>query len=186
MEFPAVTSGQMEEVDRILVEEYGFSVGQLMENAGYQVAEFVRQELDAREVQVCAGPGNNGGDGLVAARRLHLWGFDVSLVLASEGGEGLAADELERLEGLEVPVLEEMGEPDIVIDALIGYSLDGDPRPPFDRLIGEMNSSSATVVSVDIPSGVDADTGEERQPHVEADYTVTLALPFKGLERSDA
>ncbi len=187
MDVPTVSVDQMREVDEIVPEEYGITVSRMMENAGLQVAEFVRQEIDAETVHVYAGPGNNGGDGLVAARRLHLWGYDVAVGLASTDLDGIREEELDILEQLQVPVGGELdGSPDVIVDALIGYSLDGDPRPPFDAFIDDINGSEATVVSIDVPSGVDADTGAGRQPHVDADYTVTLALPFHGLEKADA
>ncbi|MFB6294868.1 MAG: NAD(P)H-hydrate epimerase [Candidatus Nanohaloarchaea archaeon] len=86
-----------------------------------------------------------------------------------------------------MPVVDEPGGgADAVIDALIGYSLDGAPRPPFDDLVQRIDAADATTVSVDVPSGVDADTGEGLQPHVAADHTVTLALPFQGFQESEA
>ncbi|MFB6294819.1 MAG: NAD(P)H-hydrate epimerase [Candidatus Nanohaloarchaea archaeon] len=187
MDFPTVSVDQMREVDELVPEEYGITVSRMMENAGYQVADFVRQVLDAETVHVYAGTGNNGGDALVAARRLHLWGYDVSVVLASCNLDGIRAEEHDILETLDIAIQDDPGgEADVVIDGLIGYNLDGAPRPPFDSLIAGINASDATVVSIDVPSGVDADTGEGMQPHVDADHTVTLALPFDGLDGYDA
>ncbi|MDY6768780.1 MAG: NAD(P)H-hydrate epimerase [Candidatus Nanohaloarchaea archaeon] len=81
----------------------------IMRNAGYQVADFIRQEPDPGTVHVYAGTGNNGGDGLVAVRRLHLWGYDVSVVLASRDLDGIRAEELDILEMLDVPVGRRVG-----------------------------------------------------------------------------
>lgn len=154
-----------------------------MENAGYQVADFVRRFHPGSRVAVYAGVGNNGGDAVAAARRLHGWGFDVEVVPASREMEGPPAEEMRILESLDVPVVDGPVEgPDLVVDGLIGYGLDGEPRPPFDRLIREVNDHGAETVSIDVPSGVDADTGEAVEPHVEADSTVTLGLPKTGLE----
>ncbi|MDY6769262.1 MAG: NAD(P)H-hydrate epimerase [Candidatus Nanohaloarchaea archaeon] len=187
MTLPVISVDQMRTVDEVVPDEYGITVSRMMENAGYQLAAFVRQEVDAERVHVYAGAGNNGGDGLAAARRLHLWGYDVAVMLASDELNGIREEELAILRRLDVPVDEQPEEaPDVIIDALIGYSLDGNPRPPFDGLIDVINESGATVVSVDVPSGVDAETGEEKQPHVHADYTVTLALPFDGFDDTDA
>ncbi|MDY6761792.1 MAG: NAD(P)H-hydrate epimerase [Candidatus Nanohaloarchaea archaeon] len=187
MHIPTVSVEQMREVDGAVPQEYGVTVSRMMENAGYQIADFVRQHLDADTVHVYTGTGNNGGDGLAAARRLHLWGYDVAVVAVSRDLDGIRQEELDILEALGVPVQDRAGgAADVVIDALIGYNLDGAPRSPFDHLIEEINAAAATAVSVDVPSGVDADTGEEMQPYVTADHTVTLALPFDGLRETDA
>lgn len=184
---PTVSTDQMRQVDEVVPDEYGITVSRMMENAAYQLAAFIREELDGETVHVYAGTGNNGGDGLAAARRLHLWGYDVAVTLASPELDGIRQEELAILQVLGVPVCPEPpGEPDVVVDALIGYSLDGAPRSPVDGLVEDVNAADATVVSVDVPSGVDADTGDGLDPHVEADYTVTLALPFHGLAQSAA
>lgn len=180
MDRPTVTAAEMRAVDE-RAQEYGVTVERLMENAGYQVADLVRAEFGGR-VAVYAGPGNNGGDGLVAARRLHGWGFDVAVVLATREMDGPAGEALATLERLDVPLHDpgEEVEADVAVDALLGLGLDGPPREPFDRLVAAVNSADR-VVAVDVPTGVDADTGEVYEPHVDADATVTLALPKQGL-----
>lgn len=187
MDVPAVTREQMAEIDRAVPGEYGITISRMMENAGYQVADFVRKEIDPEGVTVYAGKGNNGGDALAAARRLHLWNYSVEVVLATRDLDGIRKEELEILEELGVEIHE--GEPGqvygVALDGLIGYNLEGDPRPPFDSMIEQVNRHG-TVVSIDLPSGVDADTGEALEPAVDADCIVTLALPLEGLEALDA
>jgi NAD(P)H-hydrate epimerase len=178
-----VSRDQMARIDEKVPEEYGISISRMMENAGYQIAEFIRSEIDPGGVAVYAGKGNNGGDALAAARRLHLWGYSVEVVLATRELDGIRREELEILEELGVDINMEKAEKNysVALDGLIGYNLNGDPRPPFDSMIEEINQHEK-VISIDIPTGVDADTGEKSSPAVEADYTVTLAMPKKGMD----
>lgn len=179
-----ITRQQMEEVDRLVPERYGLNAGKLMEHAGYQLAEFVRENFSDQKISFYIGKGHNGGDGLVAARRLKQWGFDVELVPVTEQLEGVVAEEFETLQELDVDIVEEASG-EAAVDALIGYSLEGAPRPPFDRFVDSVNGHE-TVVSVDIPTGVDADTGEKLEPHVEPEYTVTFGLPFQGMNEQNS
>lgn len=182
-----VSRKQMARIDEKVPEEYGITVSRMMENAGYQIAEFLRKEIGPEGVTVYAGKGNNGGDALAAARRLHLWGFKVEVVLASENLSGIRREEMEILEKLDVEI--SLREPQksypVALEGLIGYNLNGDPRPPFDFMIENVNRHE-TIVSIDIPAGVHPDTGEAVSPSVKPDYTVTLAMPKKGLGKSNS
>lgn len=182
-----VSSDQMQRVDELVPEEYGITSSRLMENAGLQIAKFIRDEISENQVTFYAGKGNNGGDAMVAARRLQLWGFDVEVVLASESLDGIREEELEILEKLNVEINVKASEKDysVAVDGLLGYNIQGDPRPPVDEMIREVNNH-ANVVSIDIPSGLDPDTGEEGTPCVKPYYTVTLAAPFKGMTEKNS
>jgi NAD(P)H-hydrate epimerase len=182
-----VSKEQMARIDEKVPEKYGITISRMMENAAYQIAEFIRSEIDPEGVAVYAGKGNNGGDALAAARRLHLWGFEVEVVLATEELDGIRKEELEILEELGIEINTETAENNysIALEGLIGYNLNGDPRPPFDSMIEEVNQYD-TVVSIDLPTGVDADTGEKSSPTVKPDYTVTLAMPKKGMNRENS
>lgn len=177
-----ISSDRMKEVDREVPEKYGITESRLMENAGLRVAEFIRQEIDGRHVTLYAGEGNNGGDALVAARRLHLWNYEVEVVLASGDLSGLPREELEVLDNLDVEISKQSSknEYSIAVDGLLGYGISGEPRPPYKDMIREINRREKAV-SVDIPTGIDPDTGEEKGVCVKPDYTVTLGLPFKGM-----
>jgi len=185
MRVPAISSNQMAKVDDKVPEKYGITISRMMENAAYQIADFIRQNFSTEQrIVIYAGKGNNGGDGLAAARRLHNWGYNIEVVELFEL-DGIRKEELEVLRKLEIPIHEEPREADVAIDGLIGYDLKGDPRPPFGKLINQINSADS-VVSIDVPSGVDADTGEGLEPHVKPDYVVTLGLPKNGLEELDS
>ncbi len=194
---PAVTAGQMREVDRIAVEEFGLGVLQMMENAGRNLAGNVIDMMGrvGGEVTVLAGGGGNGGGGLCSARHLHNRGFEVNLVLDRESSalRGAAADQLRILQaaGLRPAALSEVEEAirraDVVVDALIGYCLRGAPRGRAAELIELCNTLRAPrqratqVLSLDVPSGLNATTGETPGPVVRPHRTLTLALPKTGL-----
>jgi NAD(P)H-hydrate epimerase len=139
-ELPYLTTEQMREVDRLMVEKYGIELVQMMENAGRHLAALARDRfLDGdptdRDVVFLAGRGGNGGGGLVAARRLHSWGGHVRVLLSSPPREygGVPAHQLAILRELDIRCEHQNDPPpisgaDLVIDALIGYSLRGDPR----------------------------------------------------------
>lgn len=192
---PSVTRDQMREVDRLMIEEYRILLLQMMENAGLQLARLTREYLDGlgggQRVLVLAGRGNNGGGGLVAARRLAAWGADVAVLLATalDAVEGVPLQQLDILQRMDIPVqpfAETLPEHDVVIDALIGYGLQGSPRAPISRMIDAANDSTAPIVSLDVPSGVDVDTGEAPGRAIRASATLTLALLKAGLVRPEA
>jgi NAD(P)H-hydrate epimerase len=188
---PAVTADQMREVDRIAVEEFGLGILQMMENAGRNLALNVMDMLDSArgEVTVLAGAGGNGGGGLCCARHLHNRGFKVWVVLDRDPRmlRGAAANQLNILQatGLQpadpTEASELMGRSQIVVDALIGYSLRGAPRGKAAELIDLCNQDAARVLSLDVPSGLDATTGATPGPVVRPGRTLTLALPKTGL-----
>jgi ADP-dependent NAD(P)H-hydrate dehydratase / NAD(P)H-hydrate epimerase len=154
-----------------------------MEAAGWQVARFCR----GRTAVVC-GIGNNAGDGLAAARHLHRWGRlgAVSCVDASRL-RGAAALERDALVKLGIDVLDELrlDGAEEVVDALFGTGLSRAPEGKFGAWIEEINSAGSRVIAIDLPSGLDADTGVAYAPTVRADTTVTLGLAKPGLLSGD-
>jgi len=191
---PTVSVAQMREVDRIMVDELHIELLQMMENAGRCLAAHTRNwlsgELIERQVVVLAGSGGNGGGGLVAARRLTIWGAEASVVLGQPRDEvrGVPAHQLEILDRLGVPMWtpdqlspDALTGADAIIDALIGYSLHGPPSEPIASLIRAANDAHAPVVALDVPSGLDPDSGRALDPTIRAATTLTLALPKIGL-----
>lgn len=187
---PAVTAKEMREVDRVATEEVGLGLGQMMENAGRTLAWHVREVQDG-SVGIVAGNGGNGGGGLVCARHLVNHGISVSVCLdrPADTLTGVTGDQYAILEAMDVPIVgpEEVGslEVSVIVDALIGYGLRGPVREPARGLIQWMNEQVESVVSLDVPSGIDATTGEAAGPVVGPVRTVTLALPKTGLEGVD-
>jgi NAD(P)H-hydrate epimerase len=188
---PAVTAEQMREVDRVAVEEFGLGILQMMENAGRNLAAHVIEMLSRSggEVTIVAGAGGNGGGGLCCARHLHNRGFKINLVLDREASalRGAAANQLRILQAAGFRPVDPSGakevirRADVVVDALIGYSLRGAPRGQAAELIELCNQHAAQVLSLDVPSGLDATTGEALGPVLRPDRTLTLALPKTGL-----
>ncbi len=151
--------------DEMRAAEAGHDVDELMDRAGSAVAEFILDEYgDEESITVVCGSGNNGGDGRVAAGVLREAGCDVRVV------ESRPEDEEKDL-----------GAPSLIVDALFGTGFGGEPRPPAARLIEAMNAAGVDVVAVDIPSGVDASTGEVSGAAVEAAWTVTFHREKVGL-----
>jgi len=184
---PHVTREQMIEVDRLMVEEAGITLLQMMENAGRSLADFVMQRHRPNSVTVFVGRGGNGGGGLVASRHLSNRGVNVTIVTSSEVSkfDGVPAIQLGALAMTDVSISDAPpATADLVVDALIGYSLSGAPRGRVRDLIVQINQSVAPVVSLDVPSGVDPDTGDCEGTAVRATSTLTLALPKIGLRDS--
>jgi hydroxyethylthiazole kinase-like uncharacterized protein yjeF len=182
-DLPTLASGQVKQVDALAHERFGVSVDWLMEAAGWQVARFCHD----RTAVVC-GVGNNAGDGLAAARHLHRWGR-LSSVSCVEPGRlrGPAARELEALQKLGVRISSKLklDGADVAVDALFGTGLTRPPEGAFAEWIDAINFSGLRVVAVDLPSGLDADTGVAYAPTVRAHTTVTLGLPKPGLLKGD-
>jgi NAD(P)H-hydrate epimerase len=199
-----LTRDQARALDRRAMCELGIPGIVLMENAGRGMAELLL-ELGVRgPVVVCCGKGNNGGDGLVIARHLANAGQAVRVVLFAEPSR-LPADAavnytiVERLSAHGNPHLDviprdpdeghlasELAAADWVVDALFGSGLRGAVPVPFDRIIAAINQSSAKVLAVDIPSGLDSNTGRPCGIAVRARHTATVAAPKKGFTQPEA
>ena len=190
IEIPSISTDQMREVDRIAVEEFQLGLLQMMENAGRNLAEVIMSELDYGQnpIVILAGPGGNGGGGLSSARHLHNHGFAVELILARPDVGPAVQNQLNILHNAGLQPLEDeqikaaLQNASVVIDALIGYSLKGAPRGRVAKLIKLANSLASRIVSLDMPSGVDATTGDTPGVAIQPALTVTLALPKLGLE----
>lgn len=202
---PTVTADEMREVDRVAVEEANLALLQMMENAGRALARTTRELLgqstpesdptDVSEyVTVLAGGGGNGGGGLCAARHLSNTGVDVRVVLDRDSDDlnGAAARQLSVLRSSDASLPPDVGtaqsvlrDADAVVDSLVGYGLDGPVSGRTAELVQACQQSTAPTLSLDVPSGVDATTGEQPGPAVDPDRTLTLALPKTGLSDLD-
>ena len=187
---PAITTEQMREVDRLAIEETGPNLFQMMENAGRNLAELALELLadDWRKAEVVAlaGSGGNGGGAICAARHLANRGVNVRLCLAqpeqlgevpawqrrvfqATAGQEVAAEDLPT------------DSVDLILDGLIGYGLRAAPRGVVAQLIQCANTTTAPILALDVPSGVDSSTGETPGDFIKARWTMTLALPKTGL-----
>ncbi len=191
----AVTTEQIRQLDEQTVAA-GTPRVELMERAGYAVARTTMELLrrkDARSVLLLAGKGHNGGDAIVAARHLSGAGCQPVLVLLCHRNE-LQGETLQHFQKLvnavrvlELPTLDQFAEmvgefePAVVVDGLMGTGLKGEVREPYVTAIKVINGLHRPVVAIDIPSGLDSDTGEVRGVSVRADTTVTMGLPKVGL-----
>ncbi|MDR7402305.1 MAG: NAD(P)H-hydrate dehydratase [Armatimonadota bacterium] len=188
------TAAEIAELDRRAAQQFGVTVSQLMDAAGRRVAQLVAEMLrqrGGRTVVVLAGRGHNGGDGLAAARHLRAAGADVAVVLAAPARDfqGEPARMLEAAVGAGVAVREAtdvsvdavLASGDLVVDALTGTGFRGPARGVVASLIEAAGRCRAPVVAVDVPSGVDADTGRCDGPCVRAAATVTMGWLKPGL-----
>lgn len=188
---PAITADQMREVDRVAMEDFGLDVLQMMENAGRNLAQEVWDLLgeDGAQVAILAGSGGNGGGGLCCARHLHNRSLRVQVLLTKDltALKGPARNQMGILRAAGVEAVDFSQAEDvirrawIVVDAIIGYSLRGAPRGRAAELIDLCNWHAARTLSLDLPSGLDATTGQTPGVAVRPDRTLTLALPKTGL-----
>jgi NAD(P)H-hydrate epimerase len=190
---PAISGDAMAEVDRIMMQDLGVDTLQLMELAGYGVADAIRRhvglDIGTRpRIVALVGTGGNGGDAMVAVRLLSAWGADATVVLVKPRTDytGIAAHQMEIIDRMNLPVMEpdtilSLPAADLIIDGLLGFSLHGDPRGDAARLIPLANDHPAPTVAIDLPSGLDATSGRVGNPCIRATMTVTLALPKTGL-----
>ena len=195
-EIPYLTAGQMAEVDRLMVEVFGIHLIQMMENAGRQLAllarnRFLEGDAFGKQVVLLAGSGGNGGGAMVCARHLHNWGAEVTVVLSKAVQDlvGTIKHQGEILQRMDVEMgrfedLEEKPQWDLIVDGIIGYSLQGAPRGGAAEMIRWANERKSPILALDIPSGLNASTGEVLEPTIRAAATMTLALPKEGLRRA--
>lgn len=192
-----LTAGEMRTLDSICIRKFAIPSFVLMENAGRAVAGFIAENFSLpRRVYIFCGPGNNGGDGLVVARYLYNKGCGVTVFLVGEKKKitadaalnfkiashmGIQIKEIAAWEEFSFDKIDSEKQQPILVDALLGTGAKGAPRDIFARIIDFINTKKGVKVAIDIPSGVDADTGEVIERAVKADYTVTFAYPKRGL-----
>jgi len=187
----AISAKEARQIDGKLRDEFGISTLVLMENAGAAVC---REALKTgkKKIAVICGKGNNGGDGLVCCRHLLAAGIAPDLFLASPVDalkeEARANFDILLKLGQRAVRLDETGagglaakKYSLIIDALLGVGFSGAVEGAYAGIIASINSSSARVISVDIPSGLDADNGTAMGCCVEADMTVTFIAPKRGM-----
>jgi NAD(P)H-hydrate epimerase len=195
------------ELDRRAIHEYGVPGVVLMENAGRGAAELlVRLNPQGQRVLILCGPGNNGGDGFVMARHLENAGLTVLAMLflppATTGlaGDAAASHQIWTRSGhLAPPIRGDLTDylrrvvlEDItlsrgwIVDALFGTGLTRPLGPPFDEVVSAVNASGRPVLAVDIPSGLDCDTGEPLGPTIRATHTATFVAPKQGFSNPNA
>src|SRR2546425_4024161 len=163
----------MRKIDNITIREFQVDVLALMENAGKATATLAKRMLGGtavgKRVACLVGGGNNGGDGMVAARHLANWGADVDVIV------GITKDRMKSVPMGQIRILEKMGvqtlltddsieDNDLLIDALVGYGLEDRPRDRVAKIINDANESGRPLLALDLPSGMNATTGEAYNP----------------------
>ncbi|KPJ76385.1 MAG: hypothetical protein AMS14_02175 [Planctomycetes bacterium DG_20] len=200
----AKSRDEIRDFDRHAIEDLGIPGIVLMENAGRQIADAARDMLRGvaePKVVILAGRGNNGGDGFVVARHLAIDGVraEVVLLAAREQVRGDAATNLDILQhmGFEIRVLDGPAEgivaelepllaADLIVDGLLGTGARGRVRQPYAAAIDAVNAAGKPVLAIDIPSGLDCDTGRPLGPTIRATRTVTMAALKAGFEQPGA
>lgn len=185
--YPAVTAARMRELDAEATAKHGIPAAVLMENAGRAVAAEVLKAKPGKVV-VCCGRGNNGGDGLIAARALKEAGCEVSVFIAPSkkdaGYPPLVAAALELSRELVKPdeaLRPDLAACDAAVDALLGTGSAGKPAGAVHHMIHELMRSKKPVYSIDVPTGLQPDTGYHSGAVVTASVTLALGLPMRGL-----
>jgi len=185
MSIKFLTQEEAIKMDEELMGTLGFSTDQLMELAGLACASAVYRTYPVdkfRNVVIVCGPGNNGGDGMVCARHLKLFGYSPFVFYPKRTDRPLYKNLVTLLHTFEIPLLESLPEPlssrfQLVVDAIFGYSFKGDIRAPFDSIIRTLNGSTLPIASLDIPSGWDVTLGNHSGLGLNAHMLVSLTAP---------
>ena len=191
--FLKINTPQMIEVDRLMIEDYGIELIQMMENAGRCLAIVVKErfcngDVQGKDIAILAGTGGNGGGALVAARRLHNWGANIQIFITAGEDKftSIPKQQLDIVKRIGITVKVGCQQPqetnfNAIVDGVIGYSLKGKPYGIAADLINWANKQIAPTVSLDTPSGLDLNSGTMYDPIVYAKATLALAMPKVGL-----
>ncbi|OQR90341.1 NAD(P)H-hydrate epimerase-like [Achlya hypogyna] len=177
---------QAQRIDEELMSTHAFSIDQLMELAGLSVASVVEhtyQHQRSKPLLVVAGPGNNGGDALVAARHLKHFGFAPEVLYPKAPANPLYQRLVTQCKDLDIPFVADISSAVVdarycmVLDGIFGFSFKGDIRAPFDAVIAALRATSTPIVSIDIPSGWDVELGNVSGQGLEPTVLVSLTAP---------
>ncbi len=191
-----ISRQQARELDRRAIEEYGMTGAMLMENAGRNTADVLCRIGIAGGVTIVCGRGNNGGDGFVIARHLELRGHAVRVALFDDPQQlrGDAALNFHVLAKTDMPIDRVAGTAldgaltgaSWIVDAMLGTGAEGDPREPYASAIERLNASGIPILAVDVPSGLDCDTGRAAEHTIRARHTVTFVAAKPGFLQAAA
>ena len=193
-----ISAEEVRRLDQSAIRDYGIPSFLLMENAGRSISDVISREYKPCKVLIVTGKGNNGGDGLVVARYLANRGYVVRVVLLEDPAR-FKTDPLLNfsiVSKMNIPsvlmtaaseekIFKFCQESELVVDAIFGVGIHSPVRGIFEKAIRAINRCQKPVVSIDIPSGLDADTGQVHGVAVKATWTVTLALPKRGLSEGE-
>ncbi|MFC1653501.1 NAD(P)H-hydrate epimerase [Patescibacteria group bacterium] len=199
---PSISVDQMKTIDKITVENFGLSIEMMMEHASRAIFKLASEMLGAlknKKIIILCGKGNNGGDGIGSARFFKNAGANTIVIISSSPAE-LSIDSKKQHDiahNMFIPIYSTntistkevqdlIQNSDLIIDALIGYNLRGNPKEPISSLIRRANESKIPILAVDIPSGLTGNKGKPSNPTIKATSTVTLGLPKKGLYKESA
>lgn len=197
MKFPFISAEKMARIDKIMVKEMNIQIMQMMEIAGLDVALLAKKMCKGKNIVVLCGKGNNGGDGIVAARHLENFGFNCTLIFPFNPSKlkNIPKHQIGIAKKMEIPIINSstqqskvnvaIKKANLIIDCLIGYNLKGNPRGEFAELIEAANNSGKKILACDVSSGLDASSGKSYEPCIKADSTIALTLPKEGLRKKD-
>ncbi|KLU05319.1 NAD(P)HX epimerase [Rhodopirellula islandica] len=193
---PPMTCDQVREIDQVAMKQFQIPGIVLMENAGRGAAECIDQIAPDGSVLILCGKGNNGGDGFTIARHLQLAGREVTIVAMAPAdelhGDAAIQAKIAEASGIEIQILQESDEPpqlpaaDIIVDGLLGTGAKPPLRGRYAEVVEAANAASAIQFALDIPTGMNGDTGETGATTFVADHTLTFAAPKVGFEKRDA
>jgi len=182
-----VNTEEMARIEKTARKRFKIKVEETLELSGKALSDFVYYKIKPKKVLILYGKWNIGAAGLVAARYLMGKGVKVSIVRASRRGKKLVRARLKTLRRMKVVEEKNVKKADVIIDALLGYGFKRMPWGKYSDLIDQANSlrsKGVKIVSLDVPSGINADTGESYGNFIRANYTLALALPKKAMEKS--
>jgi len=201
MKLRPIISSEMKQFEAFSCENFPVTLETMMQEAGKGIYDWVMEYLNEmvkiqdqvrndkrQKILIVCGKGNNGGDALVAARLLHEKGIHIQVLSFYPDSEfsKMAKQEMKKVRELGISIHGEIGQSrfhkyDLIIDALFGFSLSGDPRPPTNKIINQINKSGVPILSIDVPSGFDCEIGQVMNPIVNATYTLCLGMLKFGL-----
>ena len=186
-----ISASEAKSIDDTLMSTPGFSIDQLMELAGLSVAcsvndfflKYLNKQVNNKILIIC-GPGNNGGDGLVAARHLKHFGFEPTIIMPKQGSGQLFINLVKQCKDLDIAIITEYTQPNestysIIVDALFGFSFTGPARQPYSSIINYLATTKTPIISVDIPSGWNVDNGDEYKTGFVPTSVISLTTPKK-------
>lgn len=195
MNYQYLNTSEMQELERHAFEKYSISLEQMMESAGRAIFDVTTNEIINKvsdtHILIVSGKGNNGGDALSAAWLFHEKGIraQVFIPYTEEKLSYMTKNELRKIKKSEIKIYQSLQKIDLsdftlIIDALFGFSLTGNPYAKEAQIIEQINCSQTPILSVDIPSGLDVHNGIAGNPTITANYTVALGMPKKGMRKN--